>query len=293
MNVPAETTRTVTDLVLVAERAMRDPTVDVEKLQRILDIIELNTLRANERGFNTSLVLAQGEMEPINADASNPQTRSKYATFSHLDQAIRPIYTKHGLAPSFNTEPSGEPNTILVVGLLGHRDGHVRRYSIPMPIDTKGAKGTEYMTRTHATGSAFSYGKRYLLIGMFNLTIDDEHDDDGSGGRRRAPPIRRDLRPMQHSSGYADAGADTIDQETGEVIETVDPYTIEMNPGSTWAQFLEPLQRCILAARTIAEVDEWLLKNQTLLIKLKESKPQLFKLFEQNIEPHKEALTRT
>jgi phage recombination protein Bet len=79
---------------------------------------------------------------------------------------------------------------------------------------------------------------------------------------------------------------DLIDPETGEVIDSrIEPHTIDMNEGSTWAQFLEPLQRCILASRTIAEIDDWKLKNQALLIKLKDAKPQLFQLFEKNIEP--------
>jgi len=278
------------DLIAVIDRAARDPTIDVEKMQRLLDIREIELNRFAEKAFNAALVRAQGEMQPIIADANNPQTRSQYATYAALDRECRPIYKRFGLAPSFSTEPTSELNSLLVVCMLGHVDGHARRYQIPMPIDTKGIKGVDMMTRTHATGSAYTYGKRYLLIGMFNLAIEDETDDDGNAASRRrsVPQVRRDVRPMQH---YQD---DTpIDQDTGEVIdaEPVAPYTIEMNPGSTWAQFLEPLQRQILAARTIGEIDEWMVKNQDLLLKLKEAKPQLFQLFERNIEPHKMALT--
>jgi hypothetical protein len=141
------------------------------------------------------------------------------------------------------------------------------------------------MTRTHATGSAFSYGKRYLLIGMFNLAIGDD-DDGNAAGRRGPPPIRRDVRPMDQPHGHW-AGDEQIDPQTGEVHEHehVDPFTIEMTTGSTWAQFLEPLQRNIMAARTIAEVDQWKLLNQDLLLKLKEAKPALHQLFEKNIQP--------
>jgi hypothetical protein len=284
MTVPA-TQATSDNYIALIERALHDPDVDVDKLQRLLDIREIETNRAAEKAFNSALVMAQAEMRPINTDASNPQTRSRYATFGALDRECRPIYTKFGLGPSFNTEPTTDPNTILVVCLLGHREGHTRRYQIPMPIDTKGARGGDVMTRTHATGSAFSYGKRYLLAGMFNLAIDD--DNDGNTVRRAPPQVRRDIRPMQHYQ--QDDGL--IDPETGEVIEATDPYTIEMGPGSTWAQFLEPLQRYILSAKTIEEIDAWMLKNQDLLLKLKDSKPQLFRLFEKNIEPKKSELS--
>ena len=273
------------DLLAVIERAAKDPSIDVERFQRLLDILEMQTNRINERAFNSALVLAQGEMQPINADASNSATRSRYATFSALDRECRPHYSKHGLGPSFNTEPTGDPNTLRVVCMLGHRDGHTRRYQIDMPIDTKGARGGDVMTRTHATGSALTYGKRYLLAAAFNLAIDD--DDDGNEAGRRAPirPVARELPPIQH------AADERIDPETGEIIhEQVAPFTIEMNEGSTWAQFLEPLQKYIHHAANIGEVDDWLLKNQDLLLKLKESKPSLFRLFEKNCEPTKERL---
>jgi hypothetical protein len=168
--------------------------------------------------------------------------------------------------------------------MLAHRDGFSRRYQIDMPIDTKGARGGDVMTRTHATGSAYTYGKRYLLIGMFNLAIDD--DDDGNVAGRRAP-IRPTARELPQIQQPRDAIDELIDPQTGEVVEHVEPFTIEMNEGSTWAQFLEPLQRYIQHASTINEIDDWLLKNQNLLIKLKDSKPQLYRLFEKNIEPRK------
>jgi hypothetical protein len=269
----------------IIERAMLDPGVDVEKLQRLLDIREMEYNRAAEKAFNTALVAAQAEMKPISADASNPQTRSRYATYAALDHECRPIYTKHGLGPSFNTEPTGDPNTLMVVCLLGHSGGHTRRYQIPMPIVTQGIRGADMMTRTHATSAAFSYGKRYLLGGMFNLAI--EVDSDGNAPPRRAPPPR-DMRPMQHYQQDQDT---LIDAQTGEVIEHTAPFTIEMGEGSTWAQFLEPLQRYILGAQSIQEIDQWMLLNQDLLLKLKDSKPQLFRLFEKNIEPHKTELT--
>jgi len=276
------------DLLAVVERAAKDPSIDIERFQRLLDILEMQTNRNNERSFNAALVLAQAEMRPIIADAANVSTRSKYASYGALDRECRPHYSKHGLAPSFNTEPTGDPNTMRVVCMLGHRDGHTRRYQIDMPIDTKGARGGDVMTRTHATGSALSYAKRYLLVAAFNLAIDD--DDDGNAAGRRpasAPPIHT----VGAAHTYARAADEQIDPQTGEIIhEHVEPFTIEMNEGSTWAQFLEPLQRYIHAAANIGEVDEWLLKNQDLLLKLKDAKPQLYRLFEKNLEPTKERL---
>ena len=50
-----------------------------------------------------------------------------------------------------------------------------------MPVDGKGPKGNDVLSKTHATGSGISYGMRYLLIMAFNLTVlKTKEDDDGN-----------------------------------------------------------------------------------------------------------------
>jgi ERF superfamily len=274
------------DYLALIERAMRDPDFNPDKFQQLLDMKDAYEMREAEKAFNRALVEAQGAMTTINANASNSQTRSKYATYSALDEAVRPIYTAHGLAPSFNTEPINEPDKMRVLGILGHVGGFARRYQLDMPIDTKGARGGDVMTRTHATGSALTYAKRYLLIAMFNLSIGD--DDDGNAAGRPYKP--QGPRPaVQQRPGSMD---ERIDGQTGEVIEHRVPFKIEMTEGSSWAQFIEPFQQCILGSKTIDEWDAWMLLNQDILLKLKETKPQLFRLFEKNIEAKHEELTK-
>ena len=283
--VPANTPARTDFLGPLIERAAFDPDFKVEKLQALLDMRDTEAMREAERRFTAALVAAQNEMEPINADATNPQTRSKYATYAQLDRVAKPIYSRNGLAPTFTTEPMTEADMILVVGFLGHKDGHIRRYQIPMPRETKGARGGDVMTKTHATGSAFSYGKRYLLIAMFNLAVDE--DDDGNAASRRQP-YRASAQPDVQTARSMD---ELIDVRTGEVVEHIDPFAIEMNEGSSWGQFIEPMQKYLNQSKTIAEWDQWKLLNQDLLLKLKDTKPQLFRLFEKNTEAkHQELL---
>ena len=47
----------------------------------------------------------------------------------------------------------------------------------------KEAMGTVNKTKIHASGSTLSYGRRYLLKLIFNLTTVDELDDDGQSRR--------------------------------------------------------------------------------------------------------------
>ena len=268
------------------ERAMFTPDFDVEKLKALFEVRESEEMRRAEKAFNTAMVRAQSEMTPVVADASNPQTRSRYATYAALDRAIKPHYTAHGLAPSFGTEPLTEPGMMRIVGILGHIEGFARRYQIDMPIDTKGARGGDVMTRTHATGSALTYGKRYLLIAMFNLAIEDDDDGNAAGGRRP-------YRPQGTPNGPRSMD-EMVDRDTGEVIEHCAPFKIELPEGATWTTaIVNQLQHHIQASKTIDEYDSWRLLNQDMLLRLKENKPELFKLFEKYLEPTQARLTGT
>jgi hypothetical protein len=166
-------------LFSVIERAARDQSVDIDKLERLMSMHERMIARQAEQAFNAAMAAAQSEMRPVVADATNPQTRSRYASYAALDHALRPIYTRHGFALSFNTADTDKADTVVVVCRISHRDGHSETHHVPMPADGKGAKGGDVMTKTHATGSAMSYGMRYLLKLVFNIAV-TEHDDDGN-----------------------------------------------------------------------------------------------------------------
>lgn len=167
----------------IIERAARDPGVDLDKLDRLMAMRERMEQRAAEREFDAAMAEAQAEMRPVAHDAANPQTRSRYASYAALDKALRPIYTHHGFSLSFNTGEGTEiGSSVIVVCRVAHRGGHSRVYSIPMPADGIGAKGGAVMTKTHATGSAITYGMRYLLKMIFNIATGEDDDDGNAAG---------------------------------------------------------------------------------------------------------------
>ncbi len=168
----------VSMLSIIATMATRND-VDVDKLERLLAMKERQDAKDAERIFNIALGKAQGAIRTIGKDKTNSQTHSTYATYDKLDQAIRPVYIEHGFSLSFNTEPATRENEVRVVCYVSHEDGHTRTYTLDMPADGKGAKGNDVMTKTHAVGSATSYGRRYLLQMIFNIPLGDQ-DDDGN-----------------------------------------------------------------------------------------------------------------
>jgi hypothetical protein len=175
---PAVSTDSAT-LLNIISRAAADPAVDMDKMERLLKMHEQVVARNAEQAFNAAMSFAQGKMVRVSADSTNPQTRSKYASYAALDRALRPIYTEAGFSLSFGTGEGAPQDWARVLCYVSHRDGHSRTYHIDMPADGKGAKGGDVMTKTHATGSAMTYGMRYLLKLIFNVAI-GEDDDDGN-----------------------------------------------------------------------------------------------------------------
>jgi hypothetical protein len=169
-----------TSMLAALTRAASDPTVDPDKLERLYALAERAQDKQAEQDFNAAMSRAQSGMGRISADAVNPQTRSAYATYGKLDGKLRPIYTREGFALSFGTGNDAPEGHVRVVCHVSHSAGHTRMYHVDMPNDGKGAKGNDVMTKTHATGSAMSYGQRYLLKLIFNVAI-GEQDDDGNG----------------------------------------------------------------------------------------------------------------
>lgn len=168
-----------TSILAVIERAARDPNIDVDKMERLMQMHERIVNKQGETAFAAAMNRAQSRVRAIAPDLENRQTNSRYASYQALDNVLRPIYIEEGFSLSFDTEAGPVPEVVRVKCYVTHREGFSRTYHIDMPADGKGAKGGDVMTKTHATSSAVSYGMRYLLRMIFNVVV-GEYDDDGN-----------------------------------------------------------------------------------------------------------------
>lgn len=201
---------TVTDtaaIMSVIERAASDPNVDIDKMERLMAMHERMVNKNAEMSFTQAMTEAQSEMRPISANMVNNQTRSKYADYSQLDKVLRPIYTNHGFSLSFDTAETERQDYIKVTCIVSHKDGHSRSYSAPMPADGKGAKGGDVMTKTHAAGSAMTYGMRYLLKMVFNVAIGEDDTDGNMPVERITEKQAADLEALIEEVLGSDTGA--------------------------------------------------------------------------------------
>jgi hypothetical protein len=166
----------------IIERAARDPNVDIDKMQRLMEMREREMARIAQVEFNKAMKAAQAEMPQILRDADNDQTKSRYARYETISEAIQPIITRHGFSLTFSEGEPAKENHIRVLCDVMHDAGHVKQYHADIPFDNVGMKGNANKTNTHAYGSTKSYGKRYLKCDIFDVALKNEDDDGNAAG---------------------------------------------------------------------------------------------------------------
>ena len=165
-------------IISVIERAATNPEVDIDKMERLLSMHERITERDAKSAYSTAMAEMQGELPTISERGEikvQGQVRSKYARFEDINEAVRPVLKKHGFAVSFRTNTDDQ--TISVTGILSHRQGHSEETTMKLPADITGSKNT-----VQSVGSSVSYGKRYVLQALLNITTSGEDDDGRAAG---------------------------------------------------------------------------------------------------------------
>lgn len=165
-------------LMQAVARAASDPTVDVDKMERMWAMLERAEDRKASQEFADAMAQAQSAMPLIGKDRHNSQTNSDYATLDAINERIVPIYTRHGLSLTFDTSESPLADHVRVTCRVKHRGGHTESYTHDNPLDMTGIGGKVNKTATHGRGSAITYARRYLTMLIFNLRTG--HDDDGN-----------------------------------------------------------------------------------------------------------------
>jgi hypothetical protein len=170
--------------VSMFERLARDPSVSVEKLERLMDLQDRANKRNAEAAFNAALAAMQADLPTVRERGGiknrDGNIQSKYALWEDINAAILPLLKEHGFSLTFRQEQ--KENGICVTGVLSHREGHSERTSITLPADQSGGKNA-----VQAVGSSVSYGKRYTAGMLLNLTSADIEADDDADSAAPSP----------------------------------------------------------------------------------------------------------
>jgi hypothetical protein len=149
------------------ERVALDPNSDLAKLEKMLGMQERVLNRNAQQAFSADMAMMQAKLPRVIKTRS--AHNSKYAPLEDINDAIRPTLQEFGFAVTFGIEQS-EKN-IKVITHLSHRQGHREETSILLPADTSGSKNA-----VQAVGSTISYGKRYGICAILNISTGDDVD---------------------------------------------------------------------------------------------------------------------
>jgi len=179
-------------MVSMIERMAMSPEVDVEKLERLMAMQEKMLDREAEQAYTRAMVAVQGDIQAVTRDKVNPQTHSKFVSLEAMKKVVVPVYTRNGFALSYGEAESQQEKNVRVTCKVMHSGGHSENFFYDCPIDDKGIAGKVNKTPTHGKASAVTYGERYILKLIFNITIQDE-DDDGNAASHMVEYITEEM----------------------------------------------------------------------------------------------------
>jgi hypothetical protein len=167
-------------ILSVISRAASDPSCDIEKMERLMQMHERMQAKQAEVAFAQALAEMQEHMPVIGERGAiknkNGGVQSTYALWEDINEALKPVLTQYGFALSFRTN-TGD-GQVKVTGILSHRMGHREETDITLPSDVTGSKNA-----VQAVASSVSYGKRYTAGALLNLTSRGEDDDGQFAGQ--------------------------------------------------------------------------------------------------------------
>ena len=169
------------------ERAARDPSIDLGKLEGLMGLRERMEDRRAKQAFDNAIARAKGEIGPIvknrtvDFTGGKGRTNYRYEDFAAVAAAVDPVLARHGLSYRFRSEQSG--NRLKVICRVSHADGFGEETALEAQNDESGNKNA-----IQSVGSAVTYLQRYTLklaLGLAASNDDDGRlgkDEDGDGG---------------------------------------------------------------------------------------------------------------
>lgn len=165
---PAAQPEQAISILQVIDRAARDPNVDIDKMERLMQMHERIQTNHARQVYQSALARMQPEL-PVVRHRGDAARRYTYALWEDIHRGMTPVLNKYGFALFFNVE-TGEQ--VKVTGILTHEDGHREQTEITLPADSSGNKNA-----VQAVASSVAYGKRYTAGALLNFATTGEDDD--------------------------------------------------------------------------------------------------------------------
>lgn len=173
--------------VSMIERIAMDPSIPLDRLERMLDMKERMEDRARadadreaKKAYFAAMSKCQAELPVVTKNQKNDHTKSNYADLAAIEQQAMPVIHRFGFAVSFQPDGYNEAGELRIKWEISHEGGHSRDGVGEIPVDGAGSQGKVNKTGTQAFGSTATYGRRYLLCMLFNITTGDDNDGNSA-----------------------------------------------------------------------------------------------------------------
>lgn len=177
-------------ILSVIERAVRDPSVDIDKMERLFALQERVLERSAKATFTAAKVAMAPRLPAIDqrgriiirdkGDSKKIIQETPFARFEDIHEAVMPILTEEGFDLAFRNgmAPDGK---VRVTTVLSHVGGHSEETYFDLPHDSSGSKNA-----VQAIGSSTSYARRYGVVSILNLRVAGEDDNGAEASNMRA-----------------------------------------------------------------------------------------------------------
>lgn len=153
-------------------RLALDPRCDMDKLERLIALQDRMEAKSALEAFNASFAEMQCEMPSVEKRTENTHTKKMYADLDDINFAVRTVMAKFGFGVSFKIV--NQAAGVSITGILMHKAGHREETTMILPLDTGAGRSA-----VQSVGSTTTYGKRYVMCALLNITSGDDNDNDG------------------------------------------------------------------------------------------------------------------
>lgn len=228
---------TSASLLQVIARAAADPSIDVDKMSRLLDMQERVMAKRAEMEFIAAMAKFKANPPQIVKDrrVTYGVTSYAHATLGGVCNAIVQALSRVGI--SHHWEPNQTDRTITVTCVLTHEGGHSSRTSISAIADDSGKKNP-----IQAIGSAITYLERYTLLAACGLAPDDDDDGASSGRVTQQQPQRSHQQTEQgHGEHVLELGGHAAAIADAKSLNELSAAWVAIPPG--------PMRQALVAAK--------------------------------------------
>ena len=182
-------TQEISPVLQLIERVALDPSADVAKLEKMIELQERVMKTQAKSQFDQAMLQFQIK-KPILEKASQGHN-SKYAKLEYIQSQIEPVLREFGLFVRWSTEAT-QDNKTRVTCICTHIGGHSETSSMDVVPDKGGSKSD-----IQANGSAISYAQRYTLRSLLGLVIANDND-----GQTRATITPQQAKILEKKLSY-------------------------------------------------------------------------------------------